>query len=139
MSLDDTCSSAKSNGMPCSAALPHYSVVLENAASHFRLPACLPAVVNRSCALWAQLCQPAYVPSCLPALLYCCMQSGRSFANLLQPNGTTTPEQDNRLFFMLTASGKVNDACPPLARLMTRQLPTLGPDRCVTTLNYDWQ
>jgi hypothetical protein len=60
------------------------------------------------------------------------LQSGRSFANLLQPNGSATAEQESRMQFALVSSGKP-EQCPPITRLMSRLLPTLRPDRCVRT------
>ncbi|WIA15052.1 hypothetical protein OEZ85_001752 [Tetradesmus obliquus] len=54
--------------------------------------------------------------------------SGHSFANLLQPNASATPRQTNRMQFTLVSAGKP-EQCPPITQLMSKLLPTLGPDR----------
>jgi hypothetical protein len=56
--------------------------------------------------------------------------SGRSFANLLVEGGKRRWSQGSRFHFVLAVSADKGQ-CPPLMDLMHRQLPDLGPDRCV--------
>ncbi|WIA22268.1 hypothetical protein OEZ85_004589 [Tetradesmus obliquus] len=54
--------------------------------------------------------------------------SGRSFANLLQPNSSLSSAQQHRFIFTLVSTG-VPEQCPLIIKLMSRLLPILGPDR----------
>jgi arylsulfatase A-like enzyme len=54
--------------------------------------------------------------------------SGVSFANLLQPGGKATEQQQERFLFTLVTSGDKRQ-CPQLVKLMRKMLPDLGPDR----------